>query len=57
MELTLVIAVLGLMAVTVIAAAVKQKKGGEAKGCEGCPNYSTCRAHIGCSNRNAKKEE
>lgn len=57
MEGMVVIAVLGLMAASVIAAVVKGKKGNKESGCTGCPNYNTCRAHLGCSNNTSKRSK
>ena len=44
-----VIAVLGLLVGSIIGGMVRDKKNGK-KGCSGCPNYGTCRAHLGCNN-------
>ena len=44
-----VLVVLGLMVGSIIGGMFKDKKEGK-KGCGACPHYSTCRAHIGCSN-------
>lgn len=46
----IVIAVLGLMVGSIILSMWKDKKSGKTGGCSGCPNYSNCRAHLGCSN-------
>lgn len=45
----IVIAALGLMVGSIIGGMVKNRKEGKA-GCSGCPNYGSCRAHLGCSN-------
>ena len=47
----IVIAVLAPMIASIIAAMVRDKKNGKATGCSSCPNYGSCRAHIGCSNQ------
>ncbi len=49
-----VIIVLGLIVGYIIGGMIKDKKSGK-KGCSGCPNYGTCRAHIGCSNNPENK--
>ena len=46
----IVISILTLMVGSIILAMIKEKKGGKPSGCTGCPNYSSCRAHIGCAN-------
>ena len=47
----IVLAVLGLMVGSIIASMVKNRKNGKKTGCSCCPNYGTCRAHLGCTNQ------
>ena len=50
-------AAFGIMAALVIAALIRQKRGQKEHPCDGCPNYSTCRAHIGCGNNPNRKKK
>ena len=54
----IVLAVLGVMVGTIIAAMVKDKKNGKTcGGCTGCAHYGSCRAHIGCSNNTFREKQ
>lgn len=57
MEYGFALAVLGILAAVVIAGIVQQKKGGADHPCTGCPNYSNCRAHVGCNNNINRKKK
>lgn len=57
MEYGFAFAVLGILAAVVIAGIVQQKKGGADHPCTDCPNYSNCRAHVGCSNNINRKKK
>ena len=54
----IVLAVLGVMVATIIAAMIHDKKNGKScGGCSGCANYGTCRAHLGCSNNTSRQKQ
>jgi len=46
----IVIAVLIMVVALIVRGMIQDKKKGKCCGCSGCPNYGSCRAHIGCTN-------
>lgn len=57
MEIGYALTAAAILAVMVIVGIVRQKKEGVDHPCTGCPNYSNCRAHVGCNNNINRKKK
>ena len=57
MDYTIIFAALGILAALVVWAVLQEKRGKKDHPCTGCPNYSNCRAHVGCSNNINRKKK
>ena len=49
------LAALGVLAALILWAVIQEKRGQKDHPCNGCPNYSNCRAHVGCNNNINRK--
>lgn len=57
MDYTIIFAALGILAALIVWAVLQEKRGKKDHPCTGCPNYSNCRAHVGCSNNINRKKK